>query len=132
MYGKAISHFVRILKNSEDAELFLVLKSAFNLLQILIDHQYVDSAKMLLAKVEDLLPYLKKVHKLKREYKPTSEYEKKMMGDSLENGEGLNTDNFSVSTGSSLSHSAKAPKSPCITEYDFFITYFKTRIALLD
>ena len=129
MYGKAMIHFARILKSWEDAELFLVIKSAFNYLQILIDHQYVDSAKLLLTKIEDLLPYLRKLKKLKKEYKPTSDYDKKSMGDSLENG--LQIDNFSISSGSCLT-GPNAPKSPCLTEYDFFITYFKTRIALLD
>lgn len=135
MYGKALEHFTRILQNCEDAELFLVIKSAFNCLQVLLDSQYLESAKALLVKLEDFLPYLERIRDLKQKYRPTSESDKKGAEDNVPfdvNEHILDLEYFSVSTGSNLTQAAKAPKNPCIAEYEYFLVYFKARIAMLD
>lgn len=137
MYGKALYHFFRIMKNSEDSELFLVLKSAFNSLQILVDHQYIEPAKILLQKTEELLPYLRKVRDLKRKFTLVASSVQTNEGDTpasndYEEEKGLKVEYFSISTGSNLTQAANAPKNPSLVEYEFFLLYFKTRIALHD
>jgi len=71
MYGKSLEVFFHILQNCEDAELFIVVKSAFLSLQILVDSQYLEPAKLLITKLEEFLPYIKKVINLKKSYKST-------------------------------------------------------------
>ena len=65
MYDNAFDHFVKILKYNEDAELFLVIKSAFICLQILVDNQQVESSKIMIQKLEELQPCLEKLASLK-------------------------------------------------------------------
>lgn len=134
MYGKALEHFCKILEIWEEAEFFLVIKSAFIWIQILIDCFYLDPAKVLIMKLEELLPLIKKVMIIKQGYKPSQDSERNAI-------DFVNTqisdlyykfEYFSVSTGSYLSQGAKAPKNPWTLEYEFFLTYFKTRIALVD
>lgn len=134
MYGKALEHFCKILEIWEEAEFFLVIKSAFIWIQILIDCFYLDPAKVLIMKLEELLPLIKKVMVIKQGYKTSQDSERNAI-------DFVNTqisdlyykfEYFSVSTGSYLSQGAKAPKNPWILEYEFFLTYFKTRIALVD
>lgn len=112
--------------------MFLVLKSAFNFLQILIDNQYIEASKLILCQIEDLLPDLVRIREMKKNYKPTAEHDKKSVADFDDIDEGLKVDSFSVSSGSFLPHSAIAPKNPCITEFEMYLTYFKTRIAMHD
>ena len=134
MYGKALEHFCKILENWEEAELFLVVKSAFIWIQILIDNSYIDPAKLLIVKLEELLPLITKLIVMKQGYRQTLESDKKGAEDIIPSvGEGgLKLEYFSVSTGSYLSQEAKAPKNPWTLEYEFFIIYFKTRIAIID
>jgi hypothetical protein len=131
MYGKALDHFIRIMKNSEDSELFLVIKSSFNCLQILVDNLYIEPAKILVKKTEELLPYLRKVRDLKRKYKQTSDEDTPSEKDDEEE-KGLKVEYFSVSTASNFTQAANAPKNPCLLELEFFLLYFKTRISMHD
>lgn len=134
MNGKALEHFCKILENWEEAELFLVVKSAFISIQILVDNFYIDPAKALIEKLEELLELITKVMWIKQGYKPTSDAERKMIDDVIPQISEpiLKYEYFSVSTGSYLSQAARAPKNPWTLEYEFFLIYFKTRIALVD
>lgn len=127
MYGAALKHFIKVMENSNDAELFLVLKSAFNCLQILTDNQYIEAAVLMIKKIEALLPDLIRIKKIKKDYISTAEHEKKNTGYGSSQIE-----EFSISTGSFLPKAMTSPKSPWLTEYEFYLSYFKTRIAMHD
>jgi len=136
MYEVALIHFLKILEHSEEAELFLVVKSGFIVLQILVDNNQLESSKSMIKKLEELIPLLEKLAQLKQDFKynvldkSSGEESKKSMHDL--NPKGLKLEYFSISTGSNLTVPAKAPKNPWMTEYKFFLFYFKTRIALMD
>lgn len=133
MNDKALDHFKKIMKYNDDAELFLVIKSAFITLQILTDNQQVESAKVVIRKLEEMLPILERISELKKNYRSDILSEKNNDGQkSSKKFKGLNLHYFSISCGSFIQSAAKSPKNPCITEYRFFLLYFKSRIAVLD
>jgi len=135
MSGKALEHFFRILNNSEDAELFLTLKASFNCMQVMLDNHYIEPAKMMIEKLESLLKYIQKIMFIKENYKKVSESEKKSSAEKMSFDDAklsLKLEYFSISTGSNLTKSAVSPKNPSLVEFESYLMYFKTRVALLD
>lgn len=98
IYDNAFTHFYKILKHSDEAELFLVIKSAFILLQILMDNMQIEASKIMIDKLEDLLPLLEKVTNLKKAFRSDISLDKP--GDSNSKGaklKGLRLEYFSIS-----------------------------------
>jgi hypothetical protein len=97
MYENAFTHFKKIMKYNDDAELFLIIKSAYACLQILTDNLQVESAKVIIRKLEDLQPCLEKLLDLKKHYRSDVLSDKSNEGQkSSKKSKGLNLEYFSV------------------------------------
>lgn len=127
-----------LLSKCDVAEQFLVIKSAFIVLQILIDTNQTDAARSILNDLLFLRSMLEKVQDMKHNY--SSDYIYVVLDNSDGNGkkvkqmpkkqqdQKLQIEFFSVLIGSYLKQFAKSPKNPCLEEYNFALSYYETLI----
>ena len=112
-----------------------MIKSAFIVLQLLVDRELVGPAHCLIYDLTEFGKVLEKIRDLKQNY--NADYIEFVVGSQDEKkpkseGSNMNIDFYSVLIGAFLKSFATAPRNPCLKEYYFALSYFYARVKQLE